>query len=232
MHVAKYVQTIAAAYSRRCPFNRCIMIEAYPLHWPEGWPRNNVQEHSRFKSTMAKSRDFLVAEINRLCSPYSKTYLDLHDPSGIIISTNVQLRNDGLPYASQRLPTDSGVAVYFTFNEKQMCFASDKYYYVWENLHAIAKTIEAIRAIERWSASDMMERAFTGFVALPPQNEHWRTVLKVSEDCTLENCSTNYKFLRSKYHPDKGGDRDDFVKLQKAWEECCEYFTKQSSQTA
>src|SRR3546814_19053229 len=48
-----------------------------------------------------------------------------------------------------------------------MTFACDRWDTVRDNVRAIGKTIEAIRGIERWGASDMMERAFSAFEALP-----------------------------------------------------------------
>ncbi len=198
------------------------MIEAYPLYWPDGWNRTPHHERklSRFTATFGRARDDLLHEIELLRG----TFYRGTDP---VLSTNIPLRKNGLPYANCREPEDPGVAVYFEYNNKQMCFACDKYLKVWENMVAIKKTIEAIRGIERWGASDMMEKAFQGFVALPPKDEDWRTVLKVSEEATLDNCVTNYRFLRSKYHPDKGGNQDDFNKLQKAWEQCCDHYAKQ-----
>lgn len=51
-----------------------------------------------------------------------------------------------------------------------MCFACEKWQDVYGNIYAIGKTIEALRGIERWGTGDMVEQAFTGFVALPPRN--------------------------------------------------------------
>jgi hypothetical protein len=66
-----------------------------------------------------------------------------------------------------REPVDPGVAVYFVRKEKQVVFACDKYDLIRDNIVAIAKTIGAMRGIERWGASEMMERAFSGFKGLP-----------------------------------------------------------------
>jgi hypothetical protein len=72
----------------------------------------------------------------------------------------VQLRQDGLPYANRRAPSDTGAAVYFSYKGRQMCFACDKWQDVYDNIYAISKTIEALRGIERWGAGDMVEQAF------------------------------------------------------------------------
>ena len=84
---------------------------------------------------------------------------------------------------------------------------------------AIRKTIEAIRGIERWGASDMMNRAFQGFVALEHTGSHWSDVLGVARNADPELVKHTYKQLRSRYHPDNGGDPDKFNAVLKAWEE-------------
>ena len=125
------------------------MAEAFPLYWPEGWKRTAYRRTSAFKiAAFGKARDLLLAEIKRMGG------------TSIVLSTNISLRNDGLPYAGQRNPDDPGVAVYFLYKKRQMSFACDAYRKVEENAYAIAKTIEALRGIERWGASDMMERAY------------------------------------------------------------------------
>lgn len=190
-------------------------INAYPLAWPEGWKRTQREdrERSKFKSTFAVARDELMTEIARLQGRYHRG----RDP---ILSTNVALRQDGLPYANQREPEDSGVAVYFEYHGKPMVFACDKYSKVWENMVAIRKTIEAIRGMERWGASDMMERAFQGFTALPDQSSgSWWSVLGVSSSCSPSEAEAAYRRLRSQSHPDRGGDATAFDRVQRAWDQ-------------
>lgn len=189
-----------------------IGISAHPLYWPDGWTRTKPgwRTRSKFKSTFAVARDELITEIGRLRGRY---YSGRDEP---ILSTNVALRNDGLPYANQREPDDGGVAVYFKYKDKQMCFACDKYTKVWENMVAIRKTIEAIRGIERWGASDMMERAFQGFVALPSND--WRGVLGLGANATLSEARDAYRRRAATTHPDRpGGSNEHFQKVQAAW---------------
>jgi hypothetical protein len=130
------------------------MADAFPLQWPQGWQRTKVQIASRFEASATKALSLLRGEVSRL-----------HGTS-LVISTNVPLKADG-SMRSDREPVDPGVAVYFVRDEKQVVFACDKFDLVRDNLQAIAKTIEAMRGIERWGASEMMERAFSGFKGLP-----------------------------------------------------------------
>jgi hypothetical protein len=119
-----------------------------------GWKRTKLQSSSRFRTPTGKALTSLMGEIRRLGG------------RSLVISSNVPLKADGTMRAD-REPVDPGVAVYFVRDGKQVVFACDKYENVGENILAIAKTIEALRGIERWGASEMMERAFTGFKELP-----------------------------------------------------------------
>lgn len=196
-------------------------VEAYPLQWPAGRPRTERwnRETAKFDVTFARARDDLMKEVQLLCG--GKWGPEPH----LVISTNVSLRRDGLPLAGQRAPDDVGVAVYFTRRKKQMSFACDRWLKVEHNMRAIAKTIEALRGIERWGTGDMVEAAFTGFTALPaPASEgsprSWWQVLLVSQHATATEILTAYRNLRSTYHPDKpGGNAARFDEVQKAYEQ-------------
>lgn len=189
------------------------MIESYPLYWPENWPRSRKKEWSRFKSTFGAACKNLISEIEKLGG------------RNIILSTNIPLRNDGLPYASAKEPDDSGIAIYFKYKKQNMVFACDTYIKTWENIVAVKKTIEALRGIKRWRASDMLERAFKGFVALEDKSTDWQSILELGEEITLKHAEFNYKNLRSKYHPDKVDDSEMFMKIQTAIEQAREYFS-------
>lgn len=159
------------------------MIEAYPLHWPAGKPRTDAPRSSAFgKKTFAQARDFTLAELNRLGA------------REVVISTNLETRQDGLPYSRSRIPEDKGVAVYFEWCDRQMCFACDQWDKLEHNIYAIGKTIEAMRGIERWGSSDMMRAAFSGFEALPaPRQSAWYQVLGVSRSATEAEIKVAFK---------------------------------------
>ena len=136
----------------------------------------------------------------------------------IILSTNIPVRNDGLPYATWKEPEDSGVAVYFDYGKKKMCFACDQYYYVRQNIRGIGKTIEALRGIERWGASDMMEKAFLGFIQIEDKTRPWTDVLGLTPLATNLDVEASFKKLAKKYHPDAGGTSEQFQELARARE--------------
>lgn len=198
-------------------------IDAYPLHWPQGRPRTKVPVESRFGRrrwsmeggcqntlTNGRARDLVISELNALGA------------KSIIVSTNIRLRNDGIFYASAPEPEDSGVAVYFQLKGRQMVFACDQWRTVKENAWAIAKTIEALRGIERWGSGDMLERAFSGFLALPSgagATRTWREVLGVSADAEFTEVRKAYIGLCKKNHPDNGGSEAAMAEINTAYEQ-------------
>jgi len=105
------------------------MIEAYPLHWPEHQPRTPTsrRQRSRFDTSFGLARDCLIDEIERMGGTTP------------IISSDIPLRRDGLPYANHRTPEDSGVAVYFQYYGAPVCFACDKWDLIKDNIQAIRK---------------------------------------------------------------------------------------------
>lgn len=176
-------------------------VDAFPLQWPPGWKRTTRRERGAFKVTFAKARDELMAEISRMGGRLP------------VLSSNLALRRDGLPYAQQSRIDDPGIAVYFEYRGKPMCFACDRYTTIEANTRAIQLTIAAIRGMERWGASDMMERAFTGFVALEAPRDDWRSVLDPNDP------EGSYRRLRKEAHPDHGGSPEAFQRVQRAWEQ-------------
>ena len=88
---------------------------------------------------------------------------------------------------------------------------------------AIAKTIGALRGIERWGAKEMVNAAFRGFKALPMGGDAIMTatphqVLGVAPGASKEEITAAYKELAKKYHPDVGGDHSKFVEIKNAYE--------------
>src|SRR6185437_2928884 len=95
---------------------------------------------------------------------------------------------------SDRTPSDPGVAVYWREGKNTRCMAIDRYSRVPDNLAAIAATLDAMRAIERHGGAEILDRAFTGFVALPAP-EQWFTILGVSANATAEEIKLAHRRL-------------------------------------
>lgn len=185
-------------------------ITAYPLAWPTGWKRTQYPSLSRYGDrSIATARDELENELR------------LMGATDIVISSNLQLRNDGLPRSGQAQPRDTGVAVYFKRRQKPGCFACDSYRYVEDNIWAIVLTVRALRQIDRAGASDMLERAFTGFMALPdPNRKPWHVVLGIASDAPHHLVLHRYRELLKAHHPDTGdGDTEALERVRAAYSE-------------
>lgn len=140
----------------------------------------------------------------------------------VIISTDVPLRKDGEPRADIR-PNDTGVAIYFKRKGKQVCMACDKYDAVWKNMRALQKTIEALRGIERWGSTQLLDRAFTGFAALAEKTgpSCWDVLGLIpagGDDVSLSEGDIMSAFWKKAKtaHPDAGGTHEAFVELSNA----------------
>lgn len=189
--------------------------ERYPLYWPDGQPRTpgHARRDSAFKCNFAKSRDDALRELRLLGA------------RDVIVSTNVPLRLDGLPYASMAEPNDPGVAVYF---ERRLQSASvpfviacDSYRKVRENLRAVGATVEALRSIQRHGATSMLEQAFKGFAALPPAGrvKPWWEVLGLTPNAQAGAIVNAHRDLAMIHHPDRGGDSARMAEINAARDE-------------
>ena len=188
------------------------MIQAYPLQWPIGWTRKERPQMSKFSTSLGDASAALMRELR------------LMGAQRIIISSNLMLRKDGLPYANQRQPDDAGVCVYFIKDGQQMAIPCDWWCDVEDNVQAIRLTVEALRGIERWGTREMMSAAFQGFKALPSSateaaQRSWHDILGVDPNASAEEIRKAYKAKAKLYHPDAdGGDHAKFLEVQSAYE--------------
>lgn len=182
------------------------MPEAYPLHWPDGRERtpSHRREYGRFDLSSGRARDHLFDELKRLGARYP------------VISTNIELKLNGEPYASRKEPDDPGVAIYFEFKGRQHVFACDRYDRAWKNIRGIGKTIEALRGISRWGTGDMLERSFEGFAALPAPDASWPTVLGVGLHASTDEINAAYRNKARDAHPDAGGSIEEMQRINQA----------------
>ena len=83
----------------------------YPLAWPTGWPRTRAgdRERARFRNARAVDDQLSMSDATSRLIRECR----LLGAANLIVSTNVAVRRDGLPYARQRTPEDPGAAVYF-----------------------------------------------------------------------------------------------------------------------
>jgi len=195
------------------------MTVAFPLQWPAGWPR--TPDYKRQSDRVFAGKTYGAVTMAR-AGEQLRSELRLLGAAGLVISTNVALRQDGLPYSDQRKLTDPGVAIYFQLKAKPMVMASDRYNTVGGNMRSLALAIDAMRQLERHGGGTMMERAFSGFAALPPPNQvarPWRSVFGVGVLWTGD-IHQRFREKAKVCHPDMvTGSTEKMAELNAAYED-------------
>ncbi len=191
------------------------MIEASatrnPLTWPTGWKRtpSYQRQRARFQSggsalTVHKATQRLSGELSRLGARDE------------LLSTNVSLRLDGLPYSNQSEPSDPGAAVYFSLKGQARCLACDQWNRVADNIAAISQHIDALRRIDRYGVGTL-DQAFAGYAPrLQAAPSEWWIVLGVSRTAGAIAIEDAYLALMKKAHPDAGGSATEAARLNEA----------------
>jgi hypothetical protein len=200
-------------------------VDAYPLYWPLDWKRTDDwrRSSSKYSRTFIQTRDGILKRLKLM--GVSK--------EDMLISSNIPLRRDGLPLANMAQPRDTGVAVYWVERKYQngkqsivpRVMACDRWKKVEENMRAIEVSLESMHAMERAGASQVLERAFQGFTALPADTGHaakadrpWREVLGMHSITrpTREAVDHAYRVRAAAVHPDRGGTHEQMVECNRA----------------
>ena len=187
------------------------MTEAYPLYWPDGWPRTPWDKRRHLQS--AHNRPGWDRSVRRIFEEIRR--MGVTHP---VLSTNQPLRRDGLPYATPRRIDDPGAALYFTRDDRQLVMAQDRFVHIDDNIRSLALAIEGMRQMERHGGATMMDKAFSGFAALPPPSRPWFQVLEISPVSSLPVAEAAYRALAKSRHPDAGGTAEAMAELNEAWE--------------
>ncbi len=197
---------------------------AFPLSWPMGWKRTTFRSRARFStgkdaSYTDSSGKYVRRTIQREASVNDainrlQGECDRLGASRVVLSTNVELRFDGLPRSNQKEPIDPGAACYFTLNRRKTVLACDKWDRVADNIIAIAKHIEALRGQDRWGVGNL-EQAFRGYQALPDPTApfNWREILG---DVSLLEAESIFRERAKRTHPDVGGSPIQMAQLNVA----------------
>jgi DnaJ-class molecular chaperone with C-terminal Zn finger domain len=195
------------------------MTQAFPLIWPDGWPRTPAGQrkdgwatfkrqvdNGRYRSgqpwTFAQARDALLDEVWK------------HKPQSVVISSNFPTGRNG-PMDGKRRPADEGIAVYFQRKGKPYVVACDRYNDAEGNMRSLALALEAMRQLERHGGGVMMERAYEGFAALPAPPSHWE-VLGVQPGAPAAEIQAAYRRRAREAHPDQGGSDAEMAAINSA----------------
>ena len=218
----------------------------YPLAWPEGWARTRkwTPTSARYRVTMHRAGELLEHEMkNWQAVHWVRDWKGKLQPA-FVITSNVQgTYANGRPFASSRAVRrdgDHGVAVWWlergayysdrqAFDYEVRVVACDSWSSVAANLRACGVTIESIRAMERAGATEAIKRAVWGFEApaLPsagapaaePHRPWWAERLGVEEPYTELAIVRAYKRRVAAEHPDRGGEHEAFLELERARDE-------------
>jgi hypothetical protein len=202
--------------------------------WP-GEP-TKVRKNAAFRSSYLKTLDLLEAELKAIKA------------REIVIEafyTHDQIRNDGWPRANQN-PTHPGVILGFKKPDgpvfyrdgkpmvklAPLSFPCDTYYHIEHNIHAIALSLQALRAVDRYGVTKRAEQyagwkrieapAVNGFATkedaaafIIAQQDTPTPTYSVISDVALRN--EVYRRAARRLHPDAAtGNHELFVKLQQA----------------
>lgn len=201
--------------------------KSFPLEWPDGWRRTDEgarKRHAKFGTMFSRDRDEIIKRLKRR-------------GANPVITSDLPLRHDGLPYADSRC-ADPGVAVYWLERNiisggwTERVLACDYWKEIHQNIRALNLTIEAICGIDRWGCTEIVERAFAGFTALPAAGETsrrktWREVLEMQgEHFTQLELDEQLLIAKGRFrkkmvdqHPDKGGGLEAAAELNVAMEQ-------------
>ena len=192
-----------------------IGVTNYPLYWPAGWPRAKRHDRARFGDTNTyRAAQQLMRELENMRA------------RKVVISTNLQLRQDGLPYANQRKPADPGVSVWFGLRRGgewvEHALACDRWDRIEHNLRALVLHVAALRGQERWGVGSVAQ-AFAGYTAIAERSEAisgWDLLGLDRHRATAEEVKLAWKERARTAHPDGGGSSEAFTAITDARDQC------------
>jgi hypothetical protein len=189
-----------------------------PLNWPEGQRRTVKRRKAPFEAKTVT----ILNELDR-----SVRKLGITD---VEITTDRRVRVDGQVSMAADNTIDPGIAIYFKRKGEDVCIAFDRFNGFWGNLRAIGLYLEYMARLESYDMTEIADKAFTGFTALPahatPKSnlryhvpKDWYEVLQLAPTAEREVIRAAYRKLSSMYHPDNRitGDPVKFQEVQRAY---------------
>jgi hypothetical protein len=183
--------------------------------WPSEKTAADKRRRSPFKAAYNATLDLLEAELQHLYA------------SDIVIQCEAQrsqIRNDGWLKSDARV---EGPAVIVSFNsrwEKSYGYPCDRFTDWKANLRAIALSLEALRAVDRYGVTTHGQQ-YQGFLRLAAAESRAERNPALEALAQLSGVSLNgspssdeinaaYKAAARRCHPDTGGSADAFATLQ------------------
>lgn len=191
-----------------------IQVQFEPIDkWPFDKPQSGYRNRSKFKARWSETCQLLERELTKLGCKRLVIQLDC-DRS--------QIRQDGLPRADAR--ARPGVIIAFNSKHGPLRYPCDTFDDWQDNVRAIALALEALRTVDRYGVTKRAEQ-YKGWQSLPsPNGDHWtpdaaRQFLRSLFGEGMHRAASTEELIRLaefKTHPDRGGNPDDFKKVQQA----------------
>lgn len=188
-------------------------VQVRPLSGIQPRPGNR---YSQFSASWRHTVSLLAKELNAL------------DAKKIVLGLDIQerdIRLDGLPRANARLG-DPTVEIAFESKHGPLQYATAEFTTWQDNVRAIALSLEALRAVDRYGVSKRGEQ-YRGWRAIPASVGDPTDRIQTREDAYAvfgqyaENGGSPQEVVRAAIratHPDHGGDPVEFRKVLRAKE--------------
>ncbi|GAA4443005.1 hypothetical protein [Bremerella cremea] len=189
--------------------------------WPGTRTPRHQQQRSRFDSTWTATLTLLESELQKLRATQVVMQLDV---------TPSDIRLDGQIRANSR-PRSSAVVLSFNTPKGALSFPCDRFTNWQDNVRAIAKSLEALRMVDRYGVTRGNEQ-YRGWSRLPPPTTAptadmvadvlWLAKLvgvQASEITGPYNLAVAIRQAERITHPDAGGSAEDFKRVQRIKEQ-------------
>jgi hypothetical protein len=164
--------------------------------WP--YTATSPRQYSRFRADYRDTQVLLEYEIDKL------------DGTEVVFGIGLRERDvrlDGQPRADARPISHPGVEISFNSRHGRLVYATDTFDDWHDNVRAIALSLEALRAVDRYGVSKRGQQ-YAGWAQLTaggPDADRGKVL--------VERAGTIRQALM-RYHPDHGGDARDFADVQ------------------
>lgn len=199
-----------------------------PVHeWPGTFTKAAHRKHGQFRASYQQTLDLLEKELS---------FLNARNVAIQVALGPEDIRLDGRPRSNAKRPAHPGVIVSCDTKQGPLMFPCDTYWEWKDNLRAVALSLEALRAVDRYGVTKRGEQ-YKGWAQLPPATPKAGTreeaasylmgvarkagVCASSLDAILSSGEVRDQVIRASRlasHPDSGGDTETFLKVQEAIE--------------
>lgn len=189
------------------------------LDWPAGFDRTPPAERRRYPGGFEVSRatafDSIIEELDKM------------DAVNVDVETAAPhtAKYPHRPY-KDRDPDDPGVVVYFDRDGQRFAVPCDRWNNLRDNARAIAKYLDAKRAIERYGVAtvetEMSTQALPSgddeIVVASGERKEPHEVFQIQPDAPEDVVKAAARARQAETHPDNGGDRHAFQQVNQAKE--------------